>query len=232
MRNSASLKLMAGFLCASVAGAQPAAAQTARVERANAAAARNDLTAVPQPRPKPVKLTVERPAAPPSLSRHGTGNPLWDIPLESLHVTRERPLFSVSRRPPPPPPAAFVEPAETAPPPPPAEPDDPPTTLIGVARSGTHEVVMFLDRSGAVIRLAAGQDYRGWVVRSVSVRAATFEKNDQQVSLDLPARNSPGASEVASIGASTPFVSGRSAFSPPVPRPPIYHRPRQYGGGG
>src|SRR5258708_33146709 len=31
-----------------------------------------------------------------------TGNPLWAVPLDALSMTRERPLFSPSRRPPPP----------------------------------------------------------------------------------------------------------------------------------
>src|SRR5262245_32324885 len=49
------------------------------------------------------------------------GNPLWGIPMSTLSVTRERPIFSVTRRPPaPPPPKPLVEaPA----PPPPAPPE-------------------------------------------------------------------------------------------------------------
>src|SRR5262249_29523717 len=35
-----------------------------------------------------------------------TGNPLWATPVGQLSATRERPLFSPSRRPPPPPPPA------------------------------------------------------------------------------------------------------------------------------
>ena len=37
------------------------------------------------------------------------GNPLWSIPLSALSATRERPIFSASRRPPQP---AVVAPAE------------------------------------------------------------------------------------------------------------------------
>src|SRR5262249_59935905 len=49
------------------------------------------------------------------------GNPLWAVPLSALTVTRDRPLFSASRRPPPPagvapPPVVRAKP----PPPPPA----------------------------------------------------------------------------------------------------------------
>jgi hypothetical protein len=55
------------------------------------------------------------------------GNPLWGIPISSLSATRERPIFSASRRPPAPMPVA------EAPPPPPAEPEHPPFTLVGTA---------------------------------------------------------------------------------------------------
>src|SRR5262249_28882248 len=74
--------------------------------------------------------TPDRPAVP--LAQQGpTGNPLWGIPLRVLTATRERPLFSPSRRPPAPP--AVAAPA----PPPPVvaakapEPDHPPLTIVG-----------------------------------------------------------------------------------------------------
>ena len=51
--------------------------------------------------------------------RSGAANPLWAIPLDSLTATRERPLFSVSRRPPPAPVAAAAPIVEAPPPPPP-----------------------------------------------------------------------------------------------------------------
>ena len=65
-------------------------------------------------------------AAPPATSNDNSvasGNPLWAIPVASFTATRERPLFSPSRRPPPP--VAVVKVAASAPPPPPkpAEPE-------------------------------------------------------------------------------------------------------------
>jgi general secretion pathway protein N len=56
------------------------------------------------------------------------GNPLREIPMSKLRVTRDRPLFSSSRRPPPPrvvavlPPPATAEPVALA---------APPFTLVG-----------------------------------------------------------------------------------------------------
>src|SRR5262245_45321462 len=43
-----------------------------------------------------------RPAAALAPDRTLSGNPLWAIPLRQLPATRERPLFTPSRRPPPP----------------------------------------------------------------------------------------------------------------------------------
>src|SRR5262245_1587560 len=61
-------------------------------------------------------------------------NPLWAVTLTSLSVTRERPIFSPSRRPPQPPAIAAPPPAKPPPPPPPAkaaEPERPSLTLVG-----------------------------------------------------------------------------------------------------
>ena len=44
------------------------------------------------------------PRAPPAAARERpapSGNPLWTLPLKQLSITRERPIFSPSRRPPP-----------------------------------------------------------------------------------------------------------------------------------
>jgi hypothetical protein len=38
------------------------------------------------------------------------GNPLWALPLKQLSITRERPIFSPSRRPPPPATPTYVAP--------------------------------------------------------------------------------------------------------------------------
>src|SRR5213592_1892653 len=42
------------------------------------------------------------------------GNPLWGIPMERLSATRDRPIFSLSRRPPPPVSALDVAATDTA----------------------------------------------------------------------------------------------------------------------
>jgi general secretion pathway protein N len=117
------------------------------------------------------------------------GNPLWAVPLRSLSATRERPLFSPSRRPPAPAvaAAAFSQPA--APPPPkPEEPDHPPLALVGTVVGETEGIGIFFDQSAKnVIRLRTGEGHSGWVLRSVQGREATFEKGRRAATLALPA---------------------------------------------
>ena len=51
---------------------------------------------------EPIVARVARGASALPRPQPGQGNPLWTIPLESLRETRDRPLFSATRRPPPP----------------------------------------------------------------------------------------------------------------------------------
>ena len=76
------------------------------------------------------------------------GNPLWSVPITSLSATRERPLFSPSRRPPPPPPVpptAYVPPVPQQPKP--VEPDHPPLSLVGTVTGGIEQIGIFLDHT-------------------------------------------------------------------------------------
>src|SRR5208282_1079158 len=134
-----------------------------------------------------------------------TGNPLWAIPLESLTSTRERPLFSPSRRPPP---AAAVaaSPAPAPPPPKPAEPDHPPLTLVGTVVGETQSIGVFVDQvTKNVIRLRTGEGHAGWTLRAIHGREATFEKDQRVATLALPARN--GTDQVAaSVPPPTPVA--------------------------
>jgi hypothetical protein len=115
-----------------------------------------------------------------------TGNPLWAVSLESLSFTRERPLFSPSRRPPA---QAIVAP----PPPPPAAPVVPEQlqlTLVGTVIGGSEHIGVFLDQATRnVVRLQVGQGVEGWILRDVEARTATFKKEQRQTMLALPSRN-------------------------------------------
>lgn len=136
-------------------------------------------------------------AAPPG------GNPLWGIPVDLLSATRERPLFTASRRPPapPPPPMAAVE---APPPPPPAAPETPPFTLIGTAVGQPQDVALIIDQTTkSLVRLHIGEAASGWYLRKVDARAMTLEKNSRVVSVVLPA---PG--EVPAGSAALAVASG------------------------
>jgi hypothetical protein len=76
-----------------------------------------------QPAPAPVIVLRPLEAQPSAPQRTPSSNPLWEIPLSSLSVTRERPIFSPTRRPPPPAAAAVPKPVAAPAKPPPDEPE-------------------------------------------------------------------------------------------------------------
>jgi general secretion pathway protein N len=119
-----------------------------------------------------------------------TGNPLWGIPLKSLTATRERPIFSPSRRPPAPVVAAApVEPAKAPPPPPPppAEPERPALKLLGIVSGASDGFAIFIsDTTRDIIRLKTGEGHEGWILRSVKAREAVLEKNRRSAVIELP----------------------------------------------
>jgi hypothetical protein len=145
-----------------------------------------------------------------------TGNPLWAVPLNVLSMTRDRPLFSPSRRP--------IAPAVAAapivprgPPPKPPEPDHPPLTLVGTIVGGAESIAIFADQvTKNFIRLKTGQDHAGWTLRSVFGREATFERGDREATLGLPARSEPSQTTAAAPAAAR-FGAARNALAPPPP---------------
>jgi|RhiMetdeSRZDD1v2_1073273.scaffolds.fasta_scaffold08425_13 general secretion pathway protein N len=119
--------------------------------------------------------------------REPRGNPLWGIPLRSLTATRERPLFTPTRRPP--------APAVAGPPPveapaaaPAAGPDRPQLTLVGAISGETDGIAIFLDQiTRDIVRLRTGESHSGWTLRSVKGREAALVKDQETVILALPA---------------------------------------------
>jgi general secretion pathway protein N len=113
------------------------------------------------------------------------GNPLWAVPLSVLSVTRDRPIFSASRRPPP---QAVATPPvqQVIAPPPPAGPEHPPLSLIGAVVGDNDAIAVFLDRTNQkVVRLRQGDSHAGWEVSSVHGREVTLKKADQTETLGL-----------------------------------------------
>lgn len=127
-----------------------------------------------------VEVTAPKPS--PKRERTLSANPLWAVPLKQLSETRDRPIFSPSRRP------SQVGIVRAAPAPAPrrdAEP--PPLSLVGTIAGDDEGFGIFLDRSAhAALWLKTGQDYRGWTLRSVRGREAVMEKDRQHAVLTLP----------------------------------------------
>jgi general secretion pathway protein N len=113
--------------------------------------------------------------------------------MNALSATRERPLFSASRRQP-------IAIAPIAPPPPkqealaPPPPERPLLTLIGTIVSREASVAMLQGSSADVIsRLRLGQENDGWRVRGIGLRSIVVEKGEQSVELNLPKPDSAPA---------------------------------------
>jgi hypothetical protein len=91
-------------------------------------------------------------------------SPLAGQKLERLSATRERPLFSPTRRPPPAPPAIVQGP----PPPPPPPPD---VALLGVVMDGEQaRAVIRTSPADKMTRVTIGDDVGGWKVAQIEGR--------------------------------------------------------------
>jgi general secretion pathway protein N len=131
-------------------------------------------------------VTSVRAAAPAAQpARTLSANPLWAIPLTQLSGTRDRPIFSPSRRPPPV--VATTEPVVVKPPPRKKEIEPPPLSLVGTIASDDESFGIFIDQSTkAALRLKAGEDYQGWKLQQIRGREVTMEKDRQAAVLTLP----------------------------------------------
>jgi hypothetical protein len=90
-------------------------------------------------------------------------SPLAAQPLDRMSNTRDRPLFSPTRRPPAPPPVVAV-----APPPPPPAPD---VALLGVVMDGEKaRAVVRTGPAAKILRVGIGDDIGGWKVDQIEGR--------------------------------------------------------------
>ena len=146
--------------------------------------------ASPQPPPYPPPQAGEglsiRPPPHAGEGREGgvLPSPLAAQPLDRLSATRERPLFSPTRRPPPPPPPVVAAPE----PPPPPPPD---VALFGIVMDGdeVHAVV----RAGPaekVMRVRVGDDIGGWKVAQIDGRRLILSLDDRIATFMMFAGNS------------------------------------------
>jgi hypothetical protein len=132
-----------------------------------------------------IDIGVESPRSP--RDQAPGGNPLWAIPLSELSATRERPIFSPSRRPPPPAVAAapYVLAQAVSKP---VEPDRPRLSLVGTIASARESFGIFLDQTtNKIVRLKMGEGHQGWILRHVRGREVMLQKNQATALLVLPA---------------------------------------------
>lgn len=132
---------------------------------------------------RPARAIVIVLAAMPWLPQASHGAAAPQLRLDDLRQTRERPLFSTTRRPPP-----KVDLAQAMAPPPPPPPIIPPAvTLIGVVLgTSEHAVIVQEKAAGKPIRVAVGQDIDGWRVDSIKPRSFILKNGDRAVTLTFP----------------------------------------------
>jgi general secretion pathway protein N len=136
-------------------------------------------------RPSPLTLAPDAGTVPPSASEPPLRrNPLWGIPLQTLDVTRERPLFSPSRRPPA---QAVIAPSVAPLRAAPGEPAQPPLDLLGVVTGAGDGYAVFINTATHdVVRLRTGEGHEGWILQSVKGREVVLEKSHRTAVLALP----------------------------------------------
>ncbi len=143
-----------------------------------------------------------------------SANPLWAIPLSTLTATRERPLFSPSRRAPKP--VVANAPAIPRPQPPlPVIAEHPDLILVGTVTGETRGIAVFIDRATRdTVRLRTGENHKGWTLRSIEAKSVTLRKGNTIETLALPPPTATAGSK--------PMVS---VLPPPRPPPPVAAQP-------
>jgi hypothetical protein len=157
--------------------------------------ARSPGPSVIAPAPAEPVTTVRVVAPPAAPTRTPSANPLWGIPLAQLSGTRDRPIFSPSRRPVPV--AAAAEQVPVKPPPRKKEIEPPQLSLVGTIASGDEGFGIFIDQSTkAALRLKVGEDHQGWKLLMIRGREVTMEKDERSAVLALPQPGGQSSGEV------------------------------------
>jgi general secretion pathway protein N len=130
------------------------------------------------------------------------GNPIAEVPMDRLSATRDRPLFSPSRRPavPPqtrPPPSMSREPA-----PPPSPVQAPSVALFGivVSEEGPRAFIA-MGPTDSVFGVRPGDDLNGWRVTAITKRSLVLSRADLSATFMLFSQEN--ASRTAHFDAAT-----------------------------
>src|SRR5260221_1700968 len=122
-----------------------------------------------------IKRTTLHPAKAPSDAGTPVGNAVLTIPLSKLSMTRDRPIFSPSRRPPPLPAPPVV--AKQVEPTKPAEPDQPPLILVGTVAGGDSGIAVFVEQpTENTVRLRCNESHNSGTFRSIKGRDLSRRK--------------------------------------------------------
>ena len=132
------------------------------------------------------------------------GNVVLAVPLSKLSMTRDRPIFSSSRRPPPAPVMmpVIAKPVERAKP---AEPENPPLVLVGTVVGEDSGIAVLVEQATEnVVKLRVNESHQGWTLRSIQGREVTFQNDRKSSVLAL-----------APPGGSSEPASSQAALEPP-----------------
>jgi general secretion pathway protein N len=168
----------------SFSGLISAASQQSTVSDLATVGTRTDLRGAANPVVAHNASSSVPPAAtsPDAGTRHsiGSGNPLWAISLASLTATRERPIFSPTRRPLP----VAVKPVAKQSP----SAAQPLLALVGAIAGDGEGIAIFLDgTTKGIIRLKTGETHAGWTLQEVKAREAILQKDHNTAVLAIPA---------------------------------------------
>jgi hypothetical protein len=138
-------------------------------------------------------------------------NPIVAQSIDSLSATRERPLFSPTRRPPAPPAAApppIVRRADPAPPPSP-----PGVVLLGVViGADTARAFVRSELPDKTLRVGIGDDVGGWKVSRIERRELVLSLGDRSATFTI--LNSAKTAEPPSVGPSSKLVQTQPPLQP------------------
>jgi hypothetical protein len=164
----------------------------------------------------------QAPGQPPEQPTTTLANPLEAQPLDRLSATRDRPLFSPTRRPTPPPPPPPPEQPPVA-----VVPQPPNLTLVGIVLDDEGARALIRSSATKADRVQIGDDIGGWkvaqidgrrLVLSLDGRFATFtlfsNENSEQRDAGAQAGNVTGQTPEASA----PQVSPPQPSQSPTPR--------------
>ncbi|MGJ4949932.1 hypothetical protein [Bradyrhizobium sp. HKCCYLS20291] len=158
---------------------------------------------------------------------------MQDVPLASLSATRDRPIFSPSRRAAPAeaPQAVVAAPVAQEPSP----PEAPQLTLLGTIVNGADGLAILLDPgSTAPLRIRAGTAYQGWTLRRVEARSVTLQRGQDMMELSLQPSSGqpkiPPGTSLVQVPSTTispmPAQAGPPFLSPESRLLKLHHRQR------